>query len=236
MTGAQLTSRPLTECLTGGRIGRLCRIRKKGADVPEQDPLVREQRSGLVSAPQDDAELASRTAKGDESAYAVLVRRHLPRVMAVSRRMLGNDALAEEAAQEAMLRLWTHAGSYAAEKARLTTWLTRIAVNICLDRLRKRQEDPWPEEFDVALPAGQDHQLMEDQVAAKVNAALQQLPERQRLALVLCHYEDMSMTEAAAIMETTQEAIESLLARGRRSLKRLLESEWRMLLGEDDAA
>jgi RNA polymerase sigma-70 factor (ECF subfamily) len=76
---------------------------------------------------------------------------------------------------------------------------------------------------------------MEDQVAAKVNAALQQLPERQRLALVLCHYEDLSMTEAAALMETTQEAIESLLARGRRSLKRLLESEWRMLLGEDDA-
>jgi RNA polymerase sigma-70 factor (ECF subfamily) len=224
------------DCLTGGRFGHQSRTREKGADVPEQDPLVREQRSGLVSAPQDDAELALRVANGDESAYAVLVRRHLPRVMAVSRRMLGNDALAEEAAQEAMLRLWTHAGSYAPEKARLTTWLTRIVVNICLDRLRKRQEDPWPEDFDVALPAGQDRQLMEDQVAAKVNAALQQLPERQRLALVLCHYEDLSMTEAAAIMETTQEAIESLLARGRRSLKRLLESEWRMLLGEDDAA
>jgi RNA polymerase sigma-70 factor (ECF subfamily) len=210
-------------------------LRKKGADVPEQDPLVREQRSGLVSAQQDDAELALLAAKGDEAAYAELVRRHLPRVLAVTRRMLGSDALAEEAAQEAMLRIWTHAGSYAPEKAKLTTWLTKIAVNICLDRLRKRQEEAWPENFDVALPPDQDRQLMQDQVAAKVNAALQQLPERQRLALVLCHYEDMSMTEAASVMETTQEAIESLLSRGRRSLKRMLETEWRTLLGEDGA-
>ena len=191
--------------------------------------------SGALGAPDGDAALAARTACGDKDAYALLVRRHLPRVLAVTRRMLGSEALAEEAAQEAMLRLWTHAGSYEPEKAKLTTWLTRITANICLDRLRKRSEEPWPENFDVALPANQEREFMEGQVAAKVNEALQTLPERQRLALVLCHYEELSMTEAAAVMETTPEAIESLLSRARRTLRRRLEPEWRMLLSDDNA-
>ena len=191
--------------------------------------------SGPSGVPDGDAALAARTACGDKDAYALLVRRHLPRVLAVTRRMLGSEALAEEAAQEAMLRLWTHAGSYEPEKAKLTTWLTRVTANICLDRLRKRSEEPWPENFDVALPASQEREFMDGQVAAKVNEALQTLPERQRLALVLCHYEELSMTEAAAVMETTPEAIESLLSRARRTLRRRLEPEWRMLLSDDNA-
>ncbi len=207
----------------------------KGAVVPEQTVLAQEQGSGAVDAPDGDAALAARTARGDKDAYALLVRRHLPRVLAVTRRMLGSEALAEEAAQEALLRLWTHAGSYEPEKARLTTWLTRITANICLDRLRKRSEEAWPENFDVALPPSQEREFMDGQVAAKVNAALQTLPERQRLALILCHYEEMSMAEAAAVMETTPEAIELLLSRARRSLRRQLEPEWRMLLTEDNA-
>jgi RNA polymerase sigma-70 factor (ECF subfamily) len=134
-----------------------------------------------------------------------------------------------------MLRLWTHAGSYDPQKAKLTTWLTRITVNICLDRLRKRSVEVWPETFDVAQPASLDRCVLEAQVASKVDAALQKLPERQRLALVLCHYEEMSMAEAASVMEATPEAIESLLSRARRSLRRMLEPEWRTLLAEDDA-
>jgi RNA polymerase sigma-70 factor, ECF subfamily len=204
--------------------------------VPELNPLAQAGRFASASEPDEDTELASRTANGDRDAYAVLVRRHLPRILAVTRRMLGSDALAEEAAQDALLRLWTHAASYDPEKARLTTWLTRVTANICLDRLRKRGEEAWPEDFDVALPPSQDRQLMEDQVAAKVNEALQKLPERQRLALVLCHYEEMSMAEAASIMEATPEAIESLLSRARRALRKLLETEWRSLLAEDEPA
>jgi RNA polymerase sigma-70 factor (ECF subfamily) len=197
--------------------------------------LLEEQGSGPAGAPDSDAALAARSAAGDRAAYAVLVRRHLPRVLAVTRRMLGSEAVAEEAAQEALLRLWTHAGSYEPEKARLTTWLTRITANICLDRLRKKVEEPWPENFDVAMPASQEREFLEGQVAAKVNEALQTLPERQRLALVLCHYEEMSMAEAATIMGTTAEAIESLLSRARRSLRRQLEPEWRMLIADDNA-
>jgi RNA polymerase sigma-70 factor, ECF subfamily len=193
------------------------------------------QGSGSVDAVDADTALAVRAAAGDSDAYAALVRRHLPRILAVTRRMLGNEALAEEAAQEALIRLWTHAGSYDPDKARLTTWLTRITANICLDRLRKKGEDAWPENFDVALPASQEGEIMQDQVAAKVNAALQKLPERQRLALILCHYEDMSMAEAARVMDTTAEAVESLLSRARRALKQQLETEWRSLLADSGA-
>lgn len=192
--------------------------------------LQQEQSSGSPSAPDIEAALVSRAAGGDREAYAALVRRLLPRVLAVTRRMLGSEALAEEAAQEALLRLWTHAASYEPAKARVSTWLTRITANICLDRLRKKDEEAWPENFDVALPANQEREMMQDQVAAKVNEALQSLPERQQLALVLCHYEEMSMADAAVVMDTTAEAIESLLSRGRRSLRRLLEAEWRTLL------
>jgi RNA polymerase sigma-70 factor (ECF subfamily) len=235
MTGAQQTSLPLADDCPSAGFWRHCKGRRKGASVPEQNVLPQGQGSGALGAPDGDAALAARTACGDKDAYALLVRRHLPRVLAVTRRMLGSEALAEEAAQEALLRLWTHAGSYEPEKAKLTTWLTRVTANICLDRLRKRSEEPWPENFDVALPASQEREFMDGQVATKVNEALQTLPERQRLALILCHYEELSMTEAAGVMETTAEAIESLLSRARRALRRQLEPEWRMLLADDNA-
>jgi RNA polymerase sigma-70 factor, ECF subfamily len=235
MTGAQQTSLPWADDCRGARFWKYCKGRKKGAGVPEQNMLLEGQGSGASSVPDGDAALVARTATGDREAYAMLVRRHLPRVLAVTRRMLGSEAVAEEAAQEALLRLWTHAGSYEPERARLTTWLTRITANICLDRLRKREEEAWPENFDVALPASQERELMDGQVAMRVNEALQTLPERQRLALVLCHYEELSMAEAASVMETTAEAIESLLSRARRSLRKQLEPEWRMLLSEDNA-
>lgn len=212
---------------------RQYKSRKDGTRLQKQNPLLREGDTSPELMPEDDAVLVSRTAAGDRNAYAVLVRRHLPRVMAVTRRMLGDDANAEEAAQETLLRLWTHAGSYKPNIARLTTWLTRIAANICLDRLRKREEESWPENFDMALLPGQEQEVMDSQVAARVNVALQKLPERQRLALILCHYQEMSMAEAANIMETSPEAIESLLSRARRGLKRMLETEWRGLLAGD---
>ena len=202
--------------------------------MQRQNQLSEEQSADREDLPVDDAVLVSRTAAGNRDAYTVLVRRHLPRVMAVTRRMLGNDANAEEAAQEALLRLWTHAGTYNPERAQLTTWLTRITANICLDRLRKREEAPWPENFDIALKPVQEQAVMADQVAMKVNEALQKLPDRQRLALVLCQYQELSMAEAAGAMDTSPEAIESLLSRARRSLRRMLEPEWRNLLAEDD--
>jgi RNA polymerase sigma-70 factor (ECF subfamily) len=235
MTGAQHTAPLVADDSRSAGSWGYCKGRKEGAGVPVQTTLPQAQNSGPSSEPDSDAVLIALTAGGDTAAYAQLVRRLLPRVLAVCRRMLPSEAQAEEAAQEALLRLWTHAASYEPEKAKLTTWLTRITANICLDKLRKRNEEAWPENFDVALPPSQEREFMDGQVAAKVNAALQTLPERQRLALVLCHYEDMSMADAAAVMETSPEAIESLLSRARRTLRRELEPEWRMMLNDDNA-
>jgi RNA polymerase sigma-70 factor (ECF subfamily) len=197
--------------------------------------MLEEHGSGRLGAAESDAVLTARAAGGDRLAYAALVERHLPRVYAITRRMLGNEAAAEDAAQEALLRLWTHAGSYDPSKAMLSTWLTRIATNLCLDRLRKRREEQWDDRYDAPLPADQEKTVADRQLAQRVDAALQALPERQRLALVLCHYEDLSMAEAARAMDTSVEAVESLLSRARRSLKQLLASEWRSLLPDGTA-
>ncbi len=112
----------------------------------------------------------------------------------------------------------------------------RIATNVCLDRLRKRKEDQWDDSYDQPLDPSQQKTVEDRELAARVEAALRGLPDRQRLALVLCHYEELSMTEAAGIMETSVEAVESLLSRARRSLKQRLAAEWRGLIGDDDAA
>jgi RNA polymerase sigma-70 factor (ECF subfamily) len=191
--------------------------------------------SGRLGTAESDAALVQRTACSDPNAYAELVRRHLPRVFAVTRRMLGCEATAEDAAQEALLRLWTHAGSYDPAKALVSTWLTRITINICLDRLRKRQEEQWNDSFDAPVPADQEKAIADGQLAARVERALQSLPDRQRLALVLCHYEELTLAEAASAMETSIEAVESLLSRARRTLKQRLAAEWRALLPDSGA-
>ena len=187
--------------------------------------------SGRTLAAESVATLA-RTAGGDRLAYAALVKRHLPRVLALARRMLGSEASAEDAAQEAFVRLWTHAASYDDSRALLTTWLTRIATNVCLDRLRKRQEEPWDDSYDQPQAASQEKTLGDRQLANRVETELRALPDRQRLALVLCHYEDLSMAQTAQIMETSVEAVESLLGRARRSLKQRLAGEWQSLIAD----
>ncbi len=202
--------------------------------MPPEQKLLEEHGSGRMGA-DSDAVLTARAAGGDRLAYAALVRRHLPRIYALTRRMLGNEAAAEDAAQEALLRLWTHASSYDPSKAMLSTWLTRIATNLCLDRLRKRQEEQWDDSYDPPLPASQEKTVGDRQLTERVDAALQALPERQRMALVLCHYEDLSMAEAATAMQTSVEAVESLLSRARRSLKQRLASEWQSLLPDGGA-
>src|SRR5262245_28120075 len=128
---------------------------------------------------ESDAALAARVAGGDRLAYTSLVKRHLPRLLSITRRILGSEAAAQDAAQEALLRLWTHAESYDASRALLTTWLTRIATNVCLDRLRKRQEEPWDDSYDQPLAASQVKTIEDRQLAERVDAALQSLPDRQ---------------------------------------------------------
>jgi RNA polymerase sigma-70 factor (ECF subfamily) len=154
----------------------------------------------------------------------MLVLRHTDRIFAASYRMLGDRAGAEDAVQETFLRLWKNAARWKPQGAKFETWLYRVAMNVCLDRLRKRgreaPEEAAPEQVDSSPRA--DQQMISEERRAAVERALAGLPERQRLAITLCHYQELSNIEAAEIMEISVEAMESLLARGRRTLRDLL--------------
>ena len=183
-------------------------------------------RPGATTVTDPDGELVAGVAAGEPRAARVLVDRHLQRMVNVARRVLGNQADAEEVAQEVFLRAWKQAPKWKPGGAKFETWMTRVALNLCYDRLRKKREitgDNIPELADDA--ADPNEALQQKELAGRVNEALQRLPDRQRTAIVLCHTHGYSNIEAAEAMEISVEAIESLLSRGRRKLKELLRSE-----------
>jgi len=170
-----------------------------------------------------DAQLLRAAAGGDREAVVALVDGNGPRVLALARRMLRDEQAAEDVVQEAFLRLWRIAPEWRAGQARVSTWLHRVALNLCYDRLRKKREiltDEPVEQIDDTPDA--EAELVRAQTAARVRAAVDALPERQRAAIELCHYQELGGAEAAEILEVSVEALESLLARGRRALRAAL--------------
>jgi len=180
-----------------------------------------------------DEEIVRRIGTGDARAAEALVRKHLPRMVAVSRRMLGDAAEAEDVAQEVFLRVWREAPRWRPGGAKFETWMHRVALNLCFDRLRRRRETPDPDAGAALADTAplQSEAWLARQRAARVQAALAQLPERQRAALTLCHFEEMSNIEAAAALDVSVEAMESLLSRGRRALRAALADVAADLLG-----
>jgi RNA polymerase sigma-70 factor, ECF subfamily len=173
-----------------------------------------------------DEDLVRRVGAGDRRAAAEIVRRHLPRMVGLARRMLGDASEAEDVAQEVFLRVWKHAGAWKPGAAKFETWMHRVAMNLCLDRLRRvgrNAGDVPPDTADDRASA--TRALDERQRRERVRDALQKLPERQRAALVLCYYQDRTNIEAAEILGVSVDALESLLSRARRTLKSALAAE-----------
>lgn len=161
----------------------------------------------------------ARAAAGDRQAQAALVHRHMPAAYGLARRILRNDAEAEDVTQEAFLRAWKALPDWQ-PRARFSTWLYRVTLNLCRDRLRKRGETAMaepPEREDVALRP--DEALDQSQRVRAIETAMNALPERQRAALHLCAMDGRTNIEAAEIMQISVEALESLLARARRTLR-----------------
>jgi RNA polymerase sigma factor (sigma-70 family) len=176
-------------------------------------------------APQaaDDDALMRRVAARDAQAFSLLAECHAARPHRIAWRMLGDSAEAEDVAQEALLRLWTTAANWRGGGPGVAAWLTRVATNLCLDRLRRRarlSDEAPPERPDDAPLA--DAQIGAEQERMAVIAALDLLPERQRAAVVLTYYEELPNAEAAAMLEMNLKAFESLLLRARRALRTLL--------------
>ncbi|MGC9369233.1 MAG: RNA polymerase sigma factor [Paracoccaceae bacterium] len=163
-------------------------------------------------------------ANGDAEAARVLTMRLTPRALGFAARMLGGDrAEAEDVVQEAMLRLWRIAPDWRRGEAKVSTWLFRVVSNLCTDRLRKRRGVGLDEVADPPDDSpGVEAHLQEASRAQALEAALQELPERQRQAVVLRHLEGFSNPEIAAVMEISVEAVESLTAQGRRKLAKAL--------------
>lgn len=168
-----------------------------------------------------------RVATGDRAAFACLMELHQASIGAYAQRMVGDRSLAEDIVQETFLRLWSHAGRFRPERARLATWLHRIAHNLCIDRHRGAARMTLSDEpADSLAPGGTLATLHEArEQGARLRLALSALPERQRSALLLCHYQGLSNRDVAKILDVSVEALESLLARARRALKTLLEPD-----------
>lgn len=173
---------------------------------------------------QSDESLMAEVAAGRRAAFDVLCRRHLKRSLRIAYRVQPRWHDAEEIVQDAFMQVWEHAGNWRADGAKFSTWLYRIIVNRAIDYRRKRTFTGLDEvaEFESPLP-GAEIAVEERQLGARVDAVIAELPERQRAALGLCYYEELSCAEAARAMEVSVSAMESLLVRARRVVRSRLQ-------------
>lgn len=174
-----------------------------------------------------DAVLVGSVARGDAAAFRQLTDKYLVAVHRLAARMLGDPNEAEEVAQDTFLKLWTHAGRWrpASRDSAVLPWLRSLAMNACIDRLRRRRfytGEEVPEQVDEG--ASPVEQIEQDRVGALVKRALRELPDRQRAAIVLTYYEELPNAEAAAAMDLHLKAFESLLLRGRQAMKAAIAS------------
>lgn len=175
----------------------------------------------------DDDTLLERMKADDADAYRLLVERHVDRAYALALRTLRNPTDAEDVAQEALVKAWTHRHSWQAGKAKFSTWLYRVVFNRCIDLKRmptnaciddvSEPEDDTPDSVDA---------IHRRQIFGRLGDALATMPEQQRAALTLAYFDEMGNSEIATVLGTTVQAVESLLKRGRQGLReRLRRSE-----------
>ena len=173
-----------------------------------------------------DAELVSWSAGGDRRAFDEIVTRHGAFALRVAARLVPDPLVAEDAVQEAMVRAWSQARHFDPGRARFTTWLYRIVVNLCIDQRRRVQPQPMPENYDPVDPAAGADEMMEvNERHAALALALRDLPVRQRAAMALVYNEGMSGAEAGRVLGLSAKAVERLLARARAALRERLQPE-----------
>ena len=178
---------------------------------------------GEPGGERSDAELVRAHLDGDGRAFDALIRRHRDRLWAVALRTIGDREEAADALQDALLSAYRNADRFRGESA-VTTWLHRIVVNACLDRVRRRQARPTVPlpEAGPGEPVATGPGATEPDTALTVRAALAELPVEQRAALVLVDIYGYPVTEAAEILEVAEGTVKSRCARGRARLAILL--------------
>lgn len=157
-------------------------------------------------------------AQGDKAAFAQLLASQLPPVIAFIKRYIKEHAQAEDIAQETFIRVWQHAQQWQQRDTSPRSWIFRIAYHLCIDVLRRQKLTTDETETLVELQSVEETVIANNQ-QQHLRIAMASLPERQRTALYLCAYQGLSNKEAAAILNIGVDALESLLARARRSLR-----------------
>jgi len=179
-------------------------------------------------------ELMARIAKGDNDAFEVLVNRHQTSILNLIYRFIGDRTQAKDLAQEVFIRVWQAAKTYKPE-AKFTTWIYRIATNVCFNELKSARRRRWfqfrrsnednegsiEKTFPDGSPNAEDL-LLEKERSRQISDALQSLPENQRMALILKRYDDLSYAEISQIIGCSVSAVESLLVRAKRTLQKQL--------------
>lgn len=174
------------------------------------------------SDPNTDESLMVRIQSGDQQAFSELVQRHTEKFYALAYRTCGDQNMAEDVVQEAFLKLWRKPQSWKADKgAKFTTWFYRVVVNQAHDFGRKKKSEYGADDLDIYADTsvGADIKLQQNEQQEQLENAIQALPERQKTALSLCFYEELSNKEAAEIMGVGVKALESLLMRAKAALK-----------------
>jgi RNA polymerase sigma-70 factor (ECF subfamily) len=181
-----------------------------------------------------DAALMEALQRGDESAFAKLVDRHRERVFRLACRYLNDETAADDLAQEAFIRVYRARHTWRPE-AKFSTWLYRVTANACLNELRARRARKAVETTASAGPGGEvavdaadpraadpGDAVLRGELAAVVRGAVQELPEDQRMAVLLSKYEGLSYRELAEAMDRSVPAVKSLLVRARENLRKSL--------------
>jgi RNA polymerase sigma-70 factor, ECF subfamily len=179
----------------------------------------------------DDAALMALVARGDVPAFEQLVERHQTLILGTVARMLGSNSEVEDVAQQVFVRVWKSAPRYV-PTAKFTTWLLTIARNLVFNEVRRRKRHPTEAldvnqgEASLPLPDRQgrvpDQKLLDEEMQSAVDKAIQGLPEKQRLAVILRRYEEKSYEEIAHVLDLSVPAVKSVLFRARTELRAAL--------------
>jgi RNA polymerase sigma-70 factor (ECF subfamily) len=200
-----------------------------GGSQPRMDERVEKGMTGAAAALDYDAELMLRVKEGDGASFAVLLDKHRSSVVHFLYRMIQNQAVAEELAQEVFLRVYRSRATYEAT-AKFTTWLFRIATHLALNSLRDGKHERMQERLDddsSDLPVRQvsdtrpsvEQSMVYQAKLAEVRRAIAMLPEKQRAAVLMHKYEEMEYTQIAKVLNCSESAVKSLLFRAYETLR-----------------
>jgi RNA polymerase sigma-70 factor, ECF subfamily len=168
----------------------------------------------------NDNQLIQEIKEGNQKAFAILVKKHASKFYGVAFRILGNQADAEDIVQDLFLKLWRTPDIWQEGRgAQFSTWFYRIITNKCIDFQRKKKPDQLLDGFDIVDKSNLEENLDSIERKKMIERMIQELPERQKIAINLCFYEGFSNKEAAEVMQLNIKALESLLMRAKKHLK-----------------